>query len=381
MKSKLATYLNWLCNGDDPLFTCQDHGFVDEDNTKYAFYGVELRYPLYVSTQKNPEKGTELSGFEVNELYIKDHKGVVWAHLKVSFPDADSPLPYKTPVLIWRMHIGSYKALKLGHEMNIPGRMFFDWFAYFSSSVCNDLRYEEFKNVTILKDLPYLAGLHIVKTMHFSTVIRHRLSGIALFYNETRNLVGVSIIPKWNVETKRLKPLVEKNVVGIALGVVEELKTIILDSLSIQRAICDSLREDDETFFFLDTDAILNTNFAPSCQNCLKKLPGNCSCKAINKHIEKFSWINKLYVLVLEEYANLNGALCHTAVGLAALLLPEKISVYRLDSIFEPTDLLCETFEEVLQGYTPLPNSHIYSSWTSLAVLDEKNRLRIETVD
>lgn len=381
MNSRLNTYVGMLCECDEPMLYCLGHDFVAGDNTKYQFHAVELLYPLYVASEDAPKKGKAVRDFVVEKFYIEEEDGVFVAHVKALFPDSPVAVWYKTSVLLWRQYIGKLKAMNHTNALALPSRMYFDWFAYHTARVCDDLRYEQFTNVTILSDIPYLAGRKSVRTDVFARIVRHRQTGVTMFRDEHGVLLGIGVIPKWKLTLEPFGVRETVRTVAVAVAFVPELRDVFVHDLRMQKVVAAALRENSATrVVFLDVDAFLNTEFEPECEPCEKNNFKKCVCVERNAYFESWSAVDQLCVLVLEEHSDLNGRLCESAVGLAGLLSPENIETRSFDDISSPQDMLGEAFEETLAAYAHSRYSRRFSHWTEVATRAEDGVLKRFTI-
>lgn len=387
VKPKLDSYINMLIEGDDPMLYCADHGFVDGSNHRYMFYGVVLNMPLYVVSKQHPSNGAEIRNFKVESLWIESLDNDVVVRLVGKAADCNSKESYTTSLLLWRQYAGSIRGLSESRRLELPGNMYLDWFAYFLTKThSGDVRIDCFQNVTILTDIPYLAGKKVCRNDGFKRILVERSTNIVCFLDDEGTTVSVGIIPKWKLTASPFKTLQAKTLtVAIATAMVDEARASLMASPSrfvpLRDFVVADVFErvgnaiDNVRVEFLDLDAFFNTSLAPECEYCIQTYVGVCKCDQRNAYFEALDHIQKMYVFVFADSPLLNGGLCQSAIALAGCLKPEDVHVVAYESCGTPEDLLGDALEATVAQYEPMPTSIPLPHWTEMASRVEDHSL------
>ncbi|MBB19652.1 MAG: hypothetical protein CMP20_09355 [Rickettsiales bacterium] len=373
--TRLDNYIAMLLEGDNPMISCLGHGIAPTDNSKHEFYGVDLLCSLYIVTEENSDSAKLVECDFVDTFYIQEQDGDIMAHILVVFPDSDVIVPYKTSVSIWKQYAQRDNSLRLSHTNNIPGHFFVDWFAYSTQHNMMDMRYTEYRGVTITKNMPYLAGRQIKRNEVFARIVRHKHTSETYFYQNdtegvTQTLIGVGLTPRWKLSIKPFAPKASKAVqtVAIALAFVPFLKDLFMTNNVAQTFLVDKIRSRETQpirFIMLDLDAFVNNVFAPKCELCKNTMIKACVCETRNQYFETLDFVDKLHVVVSCEYTDLVGPLCQSAQALCGLLRPKDITVATYDDL--PPLLAGEDFEDLLDSNKVPSTQRGRTHWTALA--------------
>jgi len=373
--SRLESYIAMLTDGDHPMITCWDHEHSRTDNTKYVFHSVKLLCELYVVTKKDPTNAKRVRCDYVDSFYIKEEDGDMMAFITVAFADSDVKLDKKTSVSIWKQYVQQDNSLVMSQNRRMPGHFYVNWFAYGTQHTTMDMRYTEYRNITVIKNIPYLAGRQIKRNDTFNSILRHKYTGETYFYTTdqeqvTKLLVGVGLTPQWKLTLKpfALRPPKTVKTVAVCLAFIRFLKDLFVTNTAAQTFLIDTLRHrmaEPVRFVLLDADSLVNEVFAPPCDLCENTMVRPCTCETRNQYFETLDFVDALCVIVSSKYNNLTGPLCQPAQALAALLPPRRITVVSYDKL--PPLLAGEDFDGLVDEHKVPSTQRAQRHWTVLA--------------